>query len=112
MAAMPAERKRKVVPESGQRKLAAWREYRGWTQNDLSRYTGIPQRTIAHMESSASGKRANVRLLIQCALALRCNLDDLIEDEWREWQVLDVRATVPPAESEYRSSLEPRRGRR
>ena len=101
---MPAARKRKVVPAPGQRKLAAWREYRGWTQSDLARYTGIPQRTIAHMESSTSGQRANVRLLIQCALALRCELDDLIEDEWRDWQLLDARAPEPPPPSAYRGS--------
>jgi len=105
------QRKPKVVPTPGQRRLAAWREYRGWTQSDLSRYTGIPQRTIAHMESRSSGTRANLRLLIQCALALHCDLDDLIEDEWREWQVLDRRAAVPPDPGEFCEPFAPR-GRR
>ena len=26
-----------------------------------------------------------LRLLVNCAIALNCQLDDLIEERWREW---------------------------
>lgn len=94
------------MAKPGERRLAAWRRYRGWTQVDMSRYTGIPQRTIAHMESQASGTRPNLRAYVQCALALECDLEDVVEPEWLEWQILDRRSPAPPGRDAFGSSLE------
>jgi hypothetical protein len=38
----------------------------------------------------------SIRLLANCALALGVEVEELIEDEWREWLVLDQRRPHPP----------------
>lgn len=38
-----------------------------------------------------------VRYLANCALALDCQLEDLLEGEHRAWLVMDQRAAAPPA---------------
>ncbi len=44
-------------------------------------------------------KNPPLRYLVNLAIALRCpyGLDDLIEDDWREWLILDAtQASRPP----------------
>lgn len=45
---------------------------------------GVSRATYVRLEQ---GRVANppLRLLVNCAIALSCELDDLIEDAWREW---------------------------
>jgi transcriptional regulator with XRE-family HTH domain len=78
-------------------KLHQARLARGVTQEELARVTGISRRTLQRIER---GEMSNphIRQLTNCALALGLELDDLIEDEWRQWLSLDVsRAAAPPA---------------
>jgi hypothetical protein len=42
-----------------------------------------------------------VRYLANCALALGCPLEDVLEDEHRAWLTLDVRAAGPPDPSTF-----------
>jgi len=65
-------------------KLAAWRVKRGVTQQALAEAVGVSRATYVRVEQ---GRNTNppLRLLMNCAIALNCALDDLIEDAWREW---------------------------
>jgi transcriptional regulator with XRE-family HTH domain len=65
-------------------KLAEWRVKRGVTQRELARATGIGLSTYWKLERGRI-KNPPIRHLILCAIALGCDLDDLIEDYLREW---------------------------
>lgn len=69
-------------------KLARERIRRGVTQQELADAIGL---AIASYQRLERGNNANpgIRTLQNCALALGVPLDDLIEDEWREWLVMD-----------------------
>jgi transcriptional regulator with XRE-family HTH domain len=78
-------------------KLHQARLARGVTQEELAWFTGISRRTLQRIER---GDMSNppIRYLTNCALVLGLELDDLIEDEWRQWLTVDVsRAPAPPA---------------
>lgn len=81
-------------------KLAAARLRRGVTQQELASATGISPATYWRLEHGRMTD-PSVRLLVNCALALGVALEDLIEDEWREWLVLDQRRPEPPAPEEF-----------
>jgi hypothetical protein len=51
--------------------------------------TGVTLATYRRLERGQN-RAPNLRYLANCALVLRVELDDLIEDEWREWWVFDV----------------------
>jgi transcriptional regulator with XRE-family HTH domain len=93
-----------VADQSDRRsRLAAWREKRGVTQEELAAATGISTSTIRRLENPPSITVANppLRYLQNCALALGCKLSDLIEPEWQEWMVFDGRKPKPPASTEF-----------
>lgn len=94
-----------VVAKPVQRKtrLAEWREKRGITQEELAVATGISTSTIRRLENPADIVRANppLRYLQNCALALGCKLNQLIEPEWQEWMVFDQRKPRPPKPDEF-----------
>ena len=93
MAGEPAIRARET-------RLASWRKQRGLTQEELARATGISRSVYWRLENNRN-PNPPLRYLVNCALALGCSLDDLIEDDWREWLVLDQRhAAAPPNPAE------------
>lgn len=56
-------------------KIRVWREYRGLTQSELAKQSGLAQATIAQIEG---GKRTgSIAVLKKIAEALRLDLDDL-----------------------------------
>ena len=57
--------------------------------------TGISTATYWRLEHGQI-EDPPIRLLNNCALALGLQLEELIEDEWREWLVLDQRRREPP----------------
>jgi transcriptional regulator with XRE-family HTH domain len=65
-------------------KLATWRVFRGMTQAEVAEATGIPLSTYWKLERDLL-KNPGVRHLANCALVLGCELEELIEDEWRDW---------------------------
>src|SRR3954454_23524609 len=84
--------------------LAAWRVKRGVTQNALAEAVGVSRATYVRVEQ---GRNPNppLRLLVNCALALGCELDDLIEDHWRGWYTpVGLQRTTPPRSSFARAS--------
>ena len=76
-------------------KLAELRAASGHTQDEMARAVGLSIATYRRLEQ---GKNANppLRYLANCAIALGVKVEDLIEPDWREWAVLDERASVPP----------------
>lgn len=94
-------------PVQRKTKLAEWREKRGVTQEELAIATGISTSTIRRLENPADLAKANppLRYLQNCALALGCKLNQLIEPEWQEWMPFDQRRSRPPkAEGFWRPS--------
>lgn len=90
-----------VADGSEKTKLALWRERRGVTQEELARATGLSTSVYWRLEN---GRYDNppLRYLMNCALALGCELTDLIEDEWRQWMVVDqANAGTPPKPAEF-----------
>ena len=67
------------------------------SQAELAEATGISVRTIRRLENLQLDNPP-LRYLVNCAMALRVELDDVIEDDWREWKVFDVAAAEPPAD--------------
>lgn len=65
-------------------KLAAWRVKRGVTQKEMAEATGIPLSTYWRLERGRVWSPP-VRYLTNCAIALGCELDDLIEGDVHEW---------------------------
>jgi transcriptional regulator with XRE-family HTH domain len=76
-------------------RLAAWRVRRGITQAELAAATGLSLATYRRLERGMANPP--VRYLANCALALGCPLEDLLEDEHRTWLIMDLRAATPPA---------------
>lgn len=72
------------APTTSQTKLAKLRLLREMTQQEVARRTGIPFHTYWKLER---GLIASPRIgdIVNCAVVLGAELDDLIEDAWREW---------------------------
>lgn len=66
--------------------LARMRLKRGVTQKQMWEATGISRSAYMRMER---GTHPNppIRYVANCAIALGCDIEDLIQDEWREWWV-------------------------
>ena len=75
--------------------LQEWRKRRGVSQDDMAAVTGISRSTYSKLERGLIDNPP-IRYLTNCALALGCNLSDLLEDEWLEWTVFDDRKAQPP----------------
>lgn len=78
-------------------KLAERRIGRHRTQDQMVELTGISRASYVWLEQ---GRHPNppLRWLTNCALVLDCELEDLIDDEQREWFVLDESARTAPVE--------------
>lgn len=74
-------------------RLAIWRLRRSIKQEDLARAVGLSRDTLSRLER---GEIANppLRYLSNCAIVLDVDLEELIEDVWRE-QWLTLRPTAP-----------------
>lgn len=88
-------------------RLRQAREARGVSQEQLAKVTGLSLSTVQRLER---GRMNNppYRYLVNCAMALEVKVDDLIEDEWREWLPLDVlNAPEPPKKGWWRRAKPP-----
>ena len=59
--------------------LQKMREKRKMTQDELSKASGVKQQTISAIESGRN-KYPRVNTLYQLAMALKCTVDDLIDE--------------------------------
>jgi transcriptional regulator with XRE-family HTH domain len=96
-AAMAARRDPGTKVET---KLARVRMSRAVTQEELADAIGISEPTYRRLER---GQMTSPPLgyLVNAALALGVELDDLIEDAWREWHELRADRPAPPAPDEF-----------
>ena len=65
-------------------RLAAIRVARGVTQRQMWEAVGVSRATYVRLEHGGIDN-PQLRVLQNCAIALGCGLDDLIEPSWREW---------------------------
>jgi transcriptional regulator with XRE-family HTH domain len=79
----------------GETKLADRRLRAGLTQEEMAALTGI---SLAHYRRLERGQITNppLRFLVNCALVLRVDLFDVIDDQWLEWMPFDQRNAGPP----------------
>ena len=80
-----------------QTKLAHWRSYRDFSQQELAERTGIRLGTLRRLEQGVGQRAPDVRLLQNCAIALGCQLTDLLEDDLLRWAALPGGPTKAPA---------------
>lgn len=77
-------------------KLARRRLARGVTQRQMWEGLGVSRATYVRLEQGHMDNPP-LRLLVNCAIALDCALDDLIEDTWRQWYTrTGYEPTKPP----------------
>lgn len=84
------------MPEPSPRtRLARLRLGRGRSQQEISWVTGLSIATYQRLER---GEISNppLRYLVNCAIALGVELDEVIEEEWREWHAFSARAREAP----------------
>lgn len=63
----------------------------------MARATGISVGTYRRLERGETAA-PNLRHLGNCALVLDCEVEDLIEDEWREWWSVGGASRAPTRE--------------
>jgi hypothetical protein len=64
-------------------------------EHRLAEVTGVPITTIYKLEARKT-TNPKFRHLRNLALAPGIPFDDLLEDDWKSWTVLDARAPEPP----------------
>jgi transcriptional regulator with XRE-family HTH domain len=77
-------------------KLEQWRKRRGVSQDKLAAVICVSRTTYQRLERGEDDN-PRLRYYVNAALALGCQLDDLLEDEWCEWKVFDRQYPEPPA---------------
>jgi transcriptional regulator with XRE-family HTH domain len=77
-------------------KLARIRLERAISQKALAEVTGLSIATYRRLERGEI-KNPPLRYLVNCALALGVELDDVIDEEWKAWYVISRQAERPPA---------------
>jgi transcriptional regulator with XRE-family HTH domain len=81
-------------------RLARLRVQRRISQTWLAQATGISPRTLQRLEAGHIDNPP-LRYLVNCAMALGVGLDEVIEDEWREWKAFEVRFAGAPPPDEW-----------
>lgn len=76
-------------------KLAELRIERGLTQAQLAGSVGIPIASYRRLERDEM-RDPGIRTLANLAIALHVDLENLIEDHWREWNAFDATGAAQP----------------
>lgn len=76
-------------------KLARLRLERDLSQQEISRATGLSLATYQRLERGLIWNPP-LRYLVNCAIALGVELEDVVEEEWRQWHPFSARAKEPP----------------
>jgi len=89
VAAAPSTRFSAMAPANPDRsamrsKLSRIRVERNFSQRQLAIYSGVSLRTLRRLERREVDNPP-LRYLVNLSLVLRCELSDLIEDEWLAW---------------------------
>ena len=89
--------------DSAPRRLRLWRLFRDLSQAELAALAGISKSSVERIERSDDGA-VNLRHLVNLALALNCELLDIIDDDWLCYLWMDASAPPPPRETLSRSA--------
>jgi transcriptional regulator with XRE-family HTH domain len=81
-------------------RLARARLSRGVTQEELAEAVGISVPTLRRLEQGEVDN-PKLRYLVNCAIALGVELDEVLEDEWLEWRPFNKEAADPPQPDEF-----------
>lgn len=81
-------------PRRPRTRLAWARKNAGLTQRELSDITGIPRATLQRLERGEYDN-PKLRYLVNCSIALGVDLGQVIDDQWREWLLIDAGAPDP-----------------
>jgi transcriptional regulator with XRE-family HTH domain len=73
------------VPARPRSRLYERRKAAGLSQRELAKQAGISLRTFQRIER-LDVDNPPIRYLTNCAIALGCELEDLVEPAWREWK--------------------------
>jgi transcriptional regulator with XRE-family HTH domain len=90
-------------PAAAPRRLRLWRLSKNLSQAQLATLAGISKSSVARIEKSEDGT-VNLRHLVNLALALDCELLDIIEDDWLSYLWMDVSAAPPARQALGRSA--------
>ncbi len=77
--------------------LAQKRIERGLSQVELAEASGLSIATLRRLERGTV-ENPPLRYLANCAIVLGCPLEELVEEEWRQW--LPLAAAKPPRNPE------------
>lgn len=97
---MPKKATKQLPPRT---KLAAWRIKRGASQPDMVKDTGIPISTYQRLEVG-NYQRLPYQQLVNCAKVLKVDVDELIEDRFKEWTVFDGAVRKPPNSPRWKTA--------
>jgi transcriptional regulator with XRE-family HTH domain len=75
-------------------KLAALRLDQGLSQQEMARRTGLSIATYQRLERGDLWNPP-LRYLVNCALVLGVELEQVFEDSWREWHTFSAHADDP-----------------
>ena len=67
----------------------------------MVRDTGIPMSTYQRLEAGGY-ERLPYQALYNCAVVLQVEIDELIDDRFKEWTTFHPRASRPPAVPSWR----------
>jgi transcriptional regulator with XRE-family HTH domain len=85
----------RVRRSNAQTKLARRRLELDVSQEELAAAVGMSATTYRRLEHNQLTD-IPLRALNNCALALGVELEDIVEDQWREWAPFDQRRLKPP----------------
>jgi transcriptional regulator with XRE-family HTH domain len=85
------------LPRMPTSRVARWRDERALTQEELAARSGVRLGTLRDIEQGALKRPPDIRHLQNIAVALWCELDDLLEDAQRGWSSLPGGPVEPPA---------------
>jgi len=88
----PAHR---LVQTKVQTQLAAARVARGMTQQEMWEATGISRTSYLKLERKDGYSNPPLRYLANYAIVLGCELELLIEPEWRTWEPFSAEVLAP-----------------
>lgn len=72
----------------------------GVSQQELADAVGVSVRTIQRLETGAT-PFPSLRLLINCAIALRVNLQQVCQPEWLQWTAFTEGNYGPPEAEDF-----------
>jgi len=94
---------RRTNPTVDRSRLAGARIAGGIDQKTMAELTGIPLTTYQRLERGKGNDLDNppIRYLINCALVLQVDIEDVSPVALDEWTVFDERAQAPPVGDDH-----------